>query len=91
MFDIESLVDVLRREKCQDLCVIAVPKEYNYVEYFVVGTAKSPRHLKALAEFVLKVYKRKMNKSDQVPEKEGKDHWIAIDLSESSNEIVWCL
>ena len=86
MFNIDSLVDVLRREKCADICVIAVPEECKYVEYMVLGTGKSPRHLLALAEFVLKVYKRKMIKGkDEVPSKEGKGDWIALDLGKENN------
>ncbi|CAK1549744.1 unnamed protein product [Leptosia nina] len=82
VFDLEDLVDLLRRENSRDIFVAAVPKEINYVEHICVVSARSKRHLQALAEFVRKVYKRKCHKSDHIPRLEGKDsdEWIALDL-----------
>ncbi|CAG4968460.1 unnamed protein product [Colias eurytheme] len=82
VFDIEDLVELLQRENSKDIFVATVPKEINYVEYICVVSARSKRHIQALAEFVRKVYKRKCNKSDHIPRLEGKnsDEWIALDL-----------
>lgn len=59
-----------------------MPQEINYVEYLCVVSARSKRHIKALAEFVRKVYKKKCHKSDYIPRIEGKDseEWVALDL-----------
>ncbi|XP_038216601.1 uncharacterized protein LOC119835668 [Zerene cesonia] len=82
VFDIEDLVEILQRENSKDIFVATVPKEINYVDYICVVSAKSKRHIFALAEFVRKVYKKKCNKSDHIPRLEGKnsDEWIALDL-----------
>lgn len=82
VFEIEDLVDLLKRENSKDVFVATVPKEINYVEYICVVSARSKRHIKALAEFVRKVYKKKCHKSDYIPRIEGKDseEWIALDL-----------
>ncbi|VVC90334.1 mitochondrial assembly of ribosomal large subunit protein 1 [Leptidea sinapis] len=82
VFEIEDLVELLQRENSRDIFVASVPRELNYVQYICVVSAKSKRHLIALAEFVRKVYKKKCHKSDYIPKIEGKtsDEWMAIDL-----------
>lgn len=82
VFEIEDLVELLQRENSKDIFVASVPKEINYVSYICVVSARSKRHITALAEFVRKVYKKKCYKSDQIPRLEGKDsdEWVAIDL-----------
>lgn len=88
VFEIEDLVDLLKRENSKDVFVTTVPKEINYVEYICVVSARSKRHIKALAEFVRKVYKKKCHKSDYIPRIEGKDsdEWIALDLGTLSKK-----
>lgn len=83
VYDIEDLVAVLKRDNAIDIFVCTVPKHLKYVDYMVVITARSYRHMKAMAEFVKKMYKVKMNqKTDLVPKIEGKnsDEWMAMDL-----------
>lgn len=82
VFDIVNLVDVLREENCQDLCVIRVPPDLKYVDFMVTVTGNSPRHMLATAEFVRKLYKKKRRQNDLLPRIEGKDshEWIALDL-----------
>ncbi|CAG5056638.1 unnamed protein product [Parnassius apollo] len=82
VFDIEDLVDLLQRENSKNIFVATVPKDINFVEYICVVSGRSKRHIKALAEFVRKVYKKKCYKSDQLPRIEGKDsdEWMALDL-----------
>lgn len=48
----------------------------------VIITARSYRHMKAMAEFVRKMYKIKMVGGDRIPKIEGKssDEWMAMDL-----------
>lgn len=60
----------------------SVPPELSYVDYIVIVTGKSNKHMQALGEFVRKVYKLKKHKADLIPKLEGKDskHWIALDL-----------
>lgn len=87
VFDIEDLVAVLKRDNAENIFVCTVPKELKYVDHLVVVTARSHRHMKALAEFVRKMYKikrqsRPNQKKEMVPRIEGKnsDEWMAIDL-----------
>ena len=47
---IDELVQLLREENAQDLCVIRVPKELGYVDYFVICTGTSRRHLLRMAD-----------------------------------------
>lgn len=82
VFDIEDLVDVLKRDNAIDIMVCEVPKNLKYVDYICVITARSPRHMKAIAEFVRKMYKLKRTKNDRIPRLEGKgsDDWVALDM-----------
>ncbi|XP_030748235.1 mitochondrial assembly of ribosomal large subunit protein 1 [Sitophilus oryzae] len=82
VYDIEDLVDTLHKENAEDLFVAAVPKEINYVDYIVLVSGKSVRHMQAIAQFVRRVYKHKKLSTDIFPRLEGEDSkdWIAIDL-----------
>ncbi|XP_075162074.1 ribosomal silencing factor RsfS-like protein, 312 [Haematobia irritans] len=82
VFDIEDLVDVLRRENAEDIFVCSVPKELKYVDYMVVCSGRSYRHMLATAEFVRRLYKIKRQKGDILPKIEGEKSrdWMAMDL-----------
>lgn len=82
MFDIEDLVDVLKRDNAEDIFVAKVPAEVNYVDFLCVVSGKSYRHMLALSQFVRRVYKQKRHSSDIVPKLEGENSrdWIALDL-----------
>lgn len=82
VFDIEDLVQVLKRDNAENIFVCTVPKHLKYVDYMVVITARSVRHMQAIAEFVRKMYKVKRNKKDILPKIEGKnsEEWMAMDL-----------
>lgn len=82
MFEIDDLVEILRRDIAEDIFVCKIPVEYKYVDYMCIVTARSTRHMKAIIEFVLKMYKLKRSKKDQMPRVEGKTstEWIAMDL-----------
>ncbi|KOX76414.1 Mitochondrial assembly of ribosomal large subunit protein 1 [Melipona quadrifasciata] len=59
-----------------------LPSELSYVDYIVIVTGRSKKHMQALANFVRKVYKLKKNKTDFLPKIEGENSndWIALDL-----------
>ncbi|XP_049831051.1 uncharacterized protein LOC126272313 [Schistocerca gregaria] len=82
VFEVEELVSILRRENMLDIFVVSVPPEIKYVNYMVIVTGKSPRHMYATAEFIRRVFKKKRHPHDRIPEIEGKDSkdWIAMDL-----------
>lgn len=82
VYDIEELVTLLERDKAKNIFVASVPKEYAYVDYIVVVTGKSQKHMSALATFVRKVYKLKRYPTDLIPKIEGENSkdWLALDL-----------
>ena len=49
VFEIDELVHLLKEENAQDLCIIQVPKEKRYVDYLVIASGRSTRHLSSLA------------------------------------------
>lgn len=82
VFEIEDLVDVLRRENADDIFVCSVPKNLKYVDYLCVVTGRSQRHRTALVQFVRKLFKLKRHKGDVLPKIEGPKSktWMALDL-----------
>ncbi|CAI9563381.1 unnamed protein product [Staurois parvus] len=83
-FNIKVLVKLLQQENAKDLCVIKLPLEMKYAEYFVIVGGTSTRHLKALAEYTLKVYKYLKRDTESHVCLEGKDtdDWMCIDFGE---------
>ncbi|XP_013387653.1 uncharacterized protein LOC106156776 [Lingula anatina] len=82
VYDIEDLVVVLRSENAHDICVIKVPAECHYVDYMVIVSGSSARHIRAMAEWVIWVYKRKRSPKDQHVMMAGKNSksWVALDM-----------
>ncbi|KAK9308760.1 hypothetical protein QLX08_001368 [Tetragonisca angustula] len=82
VFEIEDLVSLLQRDNVKNIFVATVPSELSYVDYIVIVTGRSKKHMQALANFVRKVYKLKKNKTDFLPKIEGENSndWIALDL-----------
>ncbi|XP_026462260.1 mitochondrial assembly of ribosomal large subunit protein 1-like [Ctenocephalides felis] len=82
VFDIDELVEVIRLNKGQDLCVIAVPKSMKYIDYMCSVTCRNTKHMLGIAEFIRKIYKKKRSKDDPIPKIEGANskEWIALDL-----------
>ncbi|KAL9906246.1 mitochondrial assembly of ribosomal large subunit protein 1 [Glossina fuscipes] len=90
VFDIDSLVEVLRKEGAEDIFVCSVPMELKYVDYLVVCSGRSRRHLTAIAEFVRYMYKVKRHSDDTLPKIEGKEshEWMALDLGNIALHIL---
>lgn len=84
MYDVEDLVDVLNKQRAVDLCVISIPPEHRYVDFIVIVTGKSYKHMLSMATFVRRVFKKKYDpeRGDKPPRIEGEesDDWIALDL-----------
>lgn len=89
VFDIEELVELLERDKAKNIFVASVPKEYAYVDYIIIVSGNSQKHMNALATFVRKIYKLKRHQSDLLPKIEGKNSkdWIALDLG----KYIFCI
>ncbi|XP_041102255.1 mitochondrial assembly of ribosomal large subunit protein 1 isoform X2 [Polyodon spathula] len=82
VFNIDILVTLLRQENAKDICVIKVPEEMKYTDYFVVVSGSSARHLSAMAHYAVKVYKHTKREGDPHVQIEGKDaeDWVCIDF-----------
>lgn len=48
--DIDELVSFLRQEAARDICVIKIPPEREYVDYFIVCSGLGIRHVRAMAD-----------------------------------------
>uniref|UniRef100_A0A8D3E1J7 Mitochondrial assembly of ribosomal large subunit protein 1 n=1 Tax=Scophthalmus maximus TaxID=52904 RepID=A0A8D3E1J7_SCOMX len=81
-FTIDVLVSLLRQENAVDMCVIKVPDQIKYTEYFIVASGISPRHLRAMALYAIKVYKFLKKDGDRNVKIEGKhsEDWMCIDF-----------
>lgn len=99
-------MDVLKKENARNLCVIKIPKEIKYVDYFCLVDGISYRHMIGMAEFVRQCFKKKRNRGDLLPKIEGEKSkdWIAMDLGNIALHIftkqsrsfydlesLWCL
>ncbi|GCC37675.1 hypothetical protein chiPu_0016180 [Chiloscyllium punctatum] len=82
VFNIDVLVALLRQENAKDLCVIKLPKEIKYTDYFVIVSGTSARHLQAMAQYAIKVYKqlKKQQNAHAHIEGKGTDDWKCIDF-----------
>ncbi|XP_076009940.1 mitochondrial assembly of ribosomal large subunit protein 1 [Genypterus blacodes] len=81
-FSLDVLVSLLRQENAVDMCVIRVPEQIKYTQYFLVVGGISPRHLRAMALYAVKVYKY-LKKEEDPPAKVGgkdSDDWVCIDF-----------
>ncbi|CAK6434755.1 unnamed protein product [Pipistrellus nathusii] len=81
-FDIDLLVSLLRQENARDICVIRVPPEVKYTGHLVIGSGASPRHLHAVAAYIVKAYKFLKSKNEPHVRIEGKDtdDWLCVDF-----------
>ncbi|XP_069772173.1 mitochondrial assembly of ribosomal large subunit protein 1 [Narcine bancroftii] len=82
VLNIDVLVALLRQENAKDICVIKLPVEIKYADYFIIVTGTSTRHLQAMAQYAVKVHKHlKRGETDHV-HIEGKetDDWKCIDF-----------
>ncbi|KAM4735736.1 mitochondrial assembly of ribosomal large subunit protein 1 [Anableps anableps] len=82
VFTLDVLVSLLRQENAVDLCVIKVPDHIKYAEYFIVVSGVSPRHLRAMALYAIKVYKFLRKDKQPHVKIEGKDaeDWMCVDF-----------
>ncbi|KFV75385.1 Mitochondrial assembly of ribosomal large subunit protein 1, partial [Dryobates pubescens] len=57
-FNIDFVVALLRQENAKDICVIQLPPEIQYCNYFVIVSGSSTRHLHAMAHYMLKMVRQ---------------------------------
>ncbi|KAK5646757.1 hypothetical protein RI129_005221 [Pyrocoelia pectoralis] len=82
VFEIEDLVNALKRENADSVFVATVSPQYNYVDYICVVNGRSHKHMIAIAQFIRRLFKQKRHTDDIIPKIEGEssNDWLAIDL-----------
>ncbi|XP_061918982.1 mitochondrial assembly of ribosomal large subunit protein 1-like isoform X1 [Entelurus aequoreus] len=81
-FTLDVLVSLLRQENADEICVIKLPEHIKYAQYFIVVSGVSPRHLRAMALYAVKVYKFLKEDHQFHVKIEGKaaEDWLCIDF-----------
>lgn len=83
---VQDLVDFLKKESAVDICVIKTRGiRQNYVDYFVVVSGVSTRHIRAMAKNLELLFKGKMlpgigKGGHPVVEGMESNHWVALDI-----------
>ncbi|XP_008430748.1 mitochondrial assembly of ribosomal large subunit protein 1 [Poecilia reticulata] len=82
VFTLDVLTSLLHQENAVDLCVIKVPDHIQYADYFIVVSGVSPRHIRAMALYAIKVFKFMRKHGDPHVKIEGKDaeDWMCVDF-----------
>ncbi len=70
---------LLEDKKAEDIVILDVSRLTNLADYFVIASATSTTHARALADYLEEELKKRGIEIDHI---EGKDygHWILIDL-----------
>lgn len=82
VFDLNEIVEILRKEKARDVCSIEMPSEMSYADHLVVCTPMGSRHSNAICEKIYQLYKRKRSKNDRrtLNRAEKNTDWAVMDL-----------
>ena len=82
VFDLDQIVYALKKERIEDIAVIKIPDDILVNKCFVIGSAKSPKHLLSVFEYISKLYKIKKLPEDEFPHYEGQfsSSWKIIDM-----------
>ncbi|XP_072365344.1 mitochondrial assembly of ribosomal large subunit protein 1-like isoform X3 [Scyliorhinus torazame] len=69
-------------ENAKEICVIKLPMEIKYSDYFIIVGGTSARHLQAMAQYAVKVHKHLKGGQTAHVHIEGKDtdDWKCIDF-----------
>jgi len=74
-----KIVRLLEEKKAEDIVVLDVSKLTNIADYFVIASANSGVHARALAEYITESLKKEGISPDHVEGLENA-YWILIDL-----------
>ncbi|BES89411.1 DUF143 [Nesidiocoris tenuis] len=78
---VEEVVDLIKNNRGKDVVVLKIPPELKYVDYLIITTCKSRRHIQGLGEIIRKHAKVRLNDMRKVPKLEGSEsEWIALDF-----------
>lgn len=76
---LKTLKDLLEEKKAEDIVILDVSKHTNIADYFVIATANSTVHAKALLKYLTEELQKMGVKPDHVEGAEDAN-WILIDL-----------
>jgi len=79
MEKLKLIKKLLEDKKAEDIVILDVSRLTNLADYFVIASANSPTHARALADYLEEELGKMGMEIDHV---EGKDygHWILVDL-----------
>jgi len=79
MEKLKLIKELLENKKAEDIVILDVSNLTNLADYFVIATANSPTHARALADYLEEELEKEGYTIDHV---EGKEYgnWILIDL-----------
>lgn len=76
---LRKIVKLLDDKKAEDIVVIDVSKHTNIADYFVISTANSAVHARALTDYLLEELEKEGIKPDHIEGIDGAG-WILIDF-----------
>ncbi len=76
---LKLIKDILEDKKAENIVILDVSKHTNIADYFVIATANSPVHARALLKHLLEELEKRQVKPDHV-EGEEEAAWILVDL-----------
>ena len=72
---------MIETNKVKDLTVLKLPPDLKYVDFLLIVTGRSRRHIQGLGETLRKYAKERLTNINNVPQLEGSDsEWIALDF-----------
>ncbi|WP_461829823.1 ribosome silencing factor [Aquifex sp.] len=79
MEKLKLIKKLLEDKKAEDIVILDVSRLTNLADYFVIASANSPTHARALADYLEEELTKRGIEIDHI---EGKDygHWVLIDL-----------
>ncbi|XP_050388486.1 uncharacterized protein LOC126807754 [Patella vulgata] len=82
VFDLDDFVTLLKESNVKDLCVLKIPENIQFINYMVIVSALSYRHMLAISNNINYVYKKRKNRKDRFLNIEGINtrNWFAIDM-----------
>ena len=76
---LKTIKDLLEDKKAEDVVVLDVSKHTNIADYFVIATANSSVHARALSKYLIEELEKRGIRPDHV-EGEEEANWILIDF-----------
>nr|CAB3262990.1 uncharacterized protein LOC100186222 [Phallusia mammillata] len=83
VLSLDDIYELLQDVNGKDIVVLELTKQINYVDFFIVVTANSNRHLVYMSQTLNQLYKNKKSPKDPFLYIEGKndsDNWHCIDM-----------